>query len=156
MFNYNTFLNQYLSSSDDFTDIIKGAADAWEKGSVAWAAWVNGYLLKVSSIAFSGEGLSDFDFLTQSVRACHSNKLAFKDIQISADEDTFISHLQMTAELTDRKSGAITDYHICLACNKNLLSSNYALEIVSPDRQNDVTVCHCAEHKMKKFVPAFA
>lgn len=156
MFNNNTFLNQYLPANEDFGTVLKSAIQAWNKGAFSWNAWCSDYLLKLKSVALSGSNLSDWDFLVKTTQACITNELSFEDIQISADEDIYTTHLQMTAKLTDRATGEEKDYHICLAYNRNLLSADYTLEIVSPEMQYDVTACHCAEHRMKKFVPAFA
>ena len=156
MFNNNTFLNQYLPADEDFTAVLKSAVQSWNKGAFSWNNWASDYLLKQKSVSLSGINLSDWDFLVKTTQACFSNELSFEDVQISEDEDIYTTHLQMTAKLTDRTSGEEKDYHICRAYNKNLLSANYTLEIVPPEMQYDVTVCHCAEHRMKKFVPAFA
>lgn len=144
-----------LNLKEDLSTTMKNALTAWENGAIAWGAWVYSYLISTNNIAISGVKMSANDFLAKTAAACVSSSLSFENVEIS-DEEFGVSHLQMTARITDLRSNIAKDYHICLSVNDTLFSRSYDLEIVSPDMQNDVTVCHCAEYKMRKFVPAFA
>ncbi len=144
-----------LNLKEDLSTTMKNALNAWENGAIAWGAWINSQLLFANSIAISGVKMSANDFLAKTAGACVSGSLSFENVEIS-DEKFGLTHLQMTARVTDLRSNTVKDYHICLSVNDTLFARTYDLEVVSPDMQNDVTVCHCAEYKMRKFVPAFA
>lgn len=144
-----------LNLKEDLSTTMQNALTAWKNGAISWGAWFNSQLLCANNIAISGLKMSATDFLAKTASACASSSLSFENVEIS-DEKFGLTHLQMTAKITDLRTNIAKDYHICLSVNDTLFSRTYDLEVVSPEMQNDVTVCHCAEYKMRKFVPAFA
>ena len=154
MFNNNLFLN--VPQKADLSATVREASEAWQNGVFTWNAWVKEFLAHQQNITLSGDFISDEEFLTQSMKACLSQKLSFEDVQMFEGAESGNTHLQMNAKLTDKLNGSEKSYHICLTLAENIFSCRYETEIISPEMK-DVTVCRCAERRSaKKLIPAFA
>ena len=78
MFNNNLFLN--VPQKADLSVTVREASKAWQNGVFTWNAWIKEFLAHQQNITLSGDVISDEEFLTQSMKACLSQKLSFEDV----------------------------------------------------------------------------